>query len=378
MVSAAGVAHYLLRYDWGVSLANASQVAKNSGIKLPTLFPSGANPYLLANGGVTPYSKPAGTVAASGGSTGFAPPKATTPFTPPAGLEDQFKTYLSGDTTLQGQLEALGKIDPSTGLYSGARGQALQDFLNSAKGAEISYGSVPNLGNLPISLYDPAQQGALTSALTSADQVAKVGNATTNPFSTTAQIAQALQKNNAASDANLVARGLINSGAQGQHQAENVGVSDLDSYNALQNFLGNLSSGYSKYTDQLSSFDDKQYGYQSDALNRVIALINAGILGGKSGGGGGSVDQSPGPPSVTGGGGPGSGSGSIYTSSGSIPTPLELQQAIAQHPNSAQVARNQGSPLNPPVTLLPNNPPKLPAVAAPYRITKNAVNIRSL
>lgn len=68
---------------------------------------------------------------------------------------------------------------------------------------------------------------------------------------------------------------------------------------------------------------------------------------GDSGGGdaGGSSSQAT-------GGGPGSTSGGIASSTGKA-TPAQIKAAVAQNPRAAQIARDQGSVINPPVTLLP-------------------------
>jgi hypothetical protein len=180
----------------------------------------------------------------------------TTP-PPPATSSVDYGKLLAGDPILG---QALAGIN-ANGVTNQAQLQAAQQR------ALIQYGGTP-AGPLP---------GGATIDPTTAQLAAQNTAAGT---STTANLSRAYQQAQQTDNASLAARGLLRSGAFGQHAAE-----DLQNYNqagyqatgALTDYLQGLYSGY---LQQQQALQAQSASASNDALNRIITQIQAGLISG--------------------------------------------------------------------------------------------------
>lgn len=151
----------------------------------------------------------------------------------------------------------------------GAQGLTDMAALNAARQRAIAqFGSVPG---------QTTGTGDLSGAIDETTrQLAE--QATSSGVSTTAQLRKAYDTQRQSVNSNLAARGVLRSGAYGQHANEDLSNFNLASYQASQGLMDYLSGLYSGYQAQQQSLRDKQLQAENDALNRVIAQINAGQL----------------------------------------------------------------------------------------------------
>jgi hypothetical protein len=133
--------------------------------------------------------------------------------------------------------------------------------------ALIQRGLVPQ-GTLPgVSQIDPT-----TAAL--AQQNTQAGT------SVEAGLQRGYAQTRQANDASLAARGILRSGAYGQHAAEDLQGLNTGEYQADQATMDYLNGLYAGYQQQQQALQQSAVQSSQDALNRIIAQIQAGQLTG--------------------------------------------------------------------------------------------------
>ncbi len=133
--------------------------------------------------------------------------------------------------------------------------------------ALIQRGLVPQ-GTLPgVSQIDPT-----TAAL--AAQNTKAGT------SVEAGLQRGYTQTRQSNDASLAARGILRSGAYGQHAAEDLQGLNTGEYQADQATMDYLNGLYAGYQQQQQALQQSAVSASQDALNRIIAQIQAGQLAG--------------------------------------------------------------------------------------------------
>jgi hypothetical protein len=199
--------------------------------------------------------------------------------------------------------QALLANDPILGqTLAGYNAQGIQNqdqLVAGQQRALIQRGVVPT-GNLPgVSGIDP------TTAQLAAQNTAA-------GTSTQANLTRAYQQAQQGSDNSLAARGILRSGAYGQHAAENLQGYNQGGYQADQQLMDYLQGLYSGYLQQQQALRGQATTATTDAATRIFEMIKAGqISGGNSGGGGGNNNSTPPPPPPA------------------APTPTTAAQAIA-------------------------------------------------
>lgn len=258
---------------------NGSAVAAPTGIKLPTL-PYGGQAAKNTTGYTGDSTNPFGSIVSALPTTApvtTAPPTTTTstPVTAPstvaaaasstadpstAGTSQSYADQLQNDLILQQQL---------SGINAGATAHAAQ--LTALRQQALA-----QFGEIPANL-----NGTLTGDVNSdVDQTTRdlANTATQSGMSTVAQLQKAYQTQQESDINSLAARGMIHSGALGQHANLDLTAYQQSQSDATQKLLDYLSSAYQTYlgqqaTDQSTAVDDT-----NQALQRIIAQINAGYV----------------------------------------------------------------------------------------------------
>lgn len=161
-----------------------------------------------------------------------------------------YETLLKGDLDLQG---LLGSIEAQ-------RAQGKIGYEGNIRDALIRYGGVP-------AGYD-------TNQLTR-DQAAE---STASGFSTLARLRDAYLRNSSASLGSLIGRGLGQSGAVLQYGRRNLHDYQLSQADAQTQLLGSLAQLAQGQQTQQGELAQQGYTATSDALNRIIGQVNAGLL----------------------------------------------------------------------------------------------------
>jgi hypothetical protein len=170
---------------------------------------------------------------------------------------------------------ALLANDPILGqALAGFNAQGVQNkaaLTAQQQRALIQYGRVPSL--------DLSAYGASIDPTTA--QLAAQNTAAGT--STVANLQRAYQLAQQGSDASLAARGMLRSGAYGQHSAENLQGYNTAGYQADQQLMDYLQGLYSGYLQQQQGLQSQGASATSDALSRLIQQIQAGqITGGQA------------------------------------------------------------------------------------------------
>lgn len=178
---------------------------------------------------------------------------------------------LSGAGTAPVDYQKLLADDPLLGqALAGYNAQGVQNQaqLSAAQmRALIQYGQVPSMSLPGSPSVDPATQ-QLASQNTAAGT------------STVAALRRAYNLQQQGSDASLAARGILRSGAYGQHAAENLQGYNQAGYQADQQLLDYLQGLYSGYLSQQQTLQGSSVQATNDALNRLLAQIQAGQISG--------------------------------------------------------------------------------------------------
>lgn len=189
-------------------------------------------------------------ISSSGPNYGVAPPKP--PAAPTGGYN--FAAALRNDPLLRSYL---------TGIN--AQGTALAGNRDAARTSALAqYGAVPDASVLG---FNP---GSNAYGLANA--------ATQGGVSTTAQLAQAYNRTNADDAAIAGAHGLTHSGYSGQFRQQNLDAYTKQQYDALNALLGQLGTTQSNYLTQEQALQQQAQSATSDALQRQIAMVNAGLV----------------------------------------------------------------------------------------------------
>lgn len=182
-----------------------------------------------------------------------------------------YQDMLANDPQLQAALSAIAaQLSAYQGQMTVAQQQALEQ-----------YGAIP--AGLPAqyqNLLSPTVQGIAAAN-------------TAGGVSTVAQLQKALHDATLSSNDSLAARGLLHSGAFGQHANENLQGFNTGNYNALQGLLGTLGTDYSNYLGQQDTLNQQSASATSDALTRILNQIQAGTLAAPSIGSGTSTPAPP-------------------------------------------------------------------------------------
>lgn len=166
---------------------------------------------------------------------------------------DYYQSVLGGDPLLKQTLAGLNA--------SGVTNQAT--LAAQQQRALIQRGLVPS-GTLPGSPGIDATTAALAAQNTLAGT------------STQAGLTRAYQTADQASVASEAARGMLRSGAYGQHAAENLQGFNQAGYTADQSLMDYLQGIYSGYLSQQQQLQSQATSASGDAYSRLIAQINAG------------------------------------------------------------------------------------------------------
>lgn len=224
-------------------------------------------------------------------------PQAITTTTTPV----NYDSLLAGDTQLGAQNAQIN-----------AQGITNQAQLTEAQQrAFVQYGAIP--GGIASAL-----SGDL-SAATDPTTAALAQQATAGGVSTTAQLAKAYANQTQSDNASLAARGLIHSGAYGQHANDDLSNYNVAGYQAQQSLEDYLNGLYSGYQTQQQALQQQTAQDTNDALQRIITQIGNGTLGAGNNG----IDVQPGYEVVT---GP---TGSPYVTTPSIAASMGLDQSGA-------------------------------------------------
>lgn len=225
------------------------------------------------SGGAKSIAQLAAAIAAAGGAAAPAPAPGSSP---PVGLppsianfgfpgappppssvgQGYYQDLLASDPQLAA---ALAAINAQTSAYQGQMTAAQQQLLEQ-------FGEIPpGLASQYASLVNPTVQG-----------IAAAGTA--GGVSTVAQLQKALANARTGSLDSLASRGLLHSGALGQHENENLQSYNVSHYNALQSLLGQLGTNYSTFLGQQDTANQQSQQATSDALTRIINQIQAGNI----------------------------------------------------------------------------------------------------
>lgn len=205
-------------------------------------------------------------------STPVAPATPAVPASPSTGSGGlDYTTLLQNDPLLKQTLAGLN----ASGVSNQAGLQAAQQR------ALIQYGGVPSAASLP--------------GVTGIDQTTRdlAGQNTSAGLSTLAKLGQAHDLADQASVASEAARGVLRSGAYGQHAAENLLNYNQGQDTATQQLLDYLNGIYSGYLGQQQTLQGSAASASNDALTRLIAEIQAGLV---TGGGPPAPPVTPPPP----------------------------------------------------------------------------------
>lgn len=233
---------------------------------------------------------------------------------PPSVAGDTSTAGGSGGSGSGGNNTAPGVVDYTTLLANdpflsqtlrGNQAQGVQNLaqLNAQRQrALIGFGKVPAVSDAAV--------GDLSGAIDPTTQALANQN-TQAGTSTVAQLLRAYQQKQEADTANLAARGILRSGAYNQHSTENLGGYNTAQSQATGQLLDYLTGLYQGYLQQQQALTGAGTQATSDALARLIAEIQAGLVGG---GGGDSGTGGGGGGGSAGGGSSGGGGGATTTS----------------------------------------------------------------
>lgn len=173
-------------------------------------------------------------------------------------------------------------------------GNYLDAFTAAAQAAEIAAGFPFNPDTAAQAGYrfpsvtdpvtgNPISMGPLFSALSDPTTVQA---AQSNPFSTNAQILHAYNQLLNQQDAHMAAGGqsggdFYNASGDysGGYQHQDAAYQrNLANYNAINNLLGQINTGYTNYQGQLDQLHADTLTARQNDLNKILSMINAGLL----------------------------------------------------------------------------------------------------
>lgn len=252
---------------------NGTAIAAPTGLKLPTL-PYGGQAAKNTTGYIEPHTSVVSTlptaphppVVATPGARSSVATSATagTSATPTTafstGSSSDYQTQLQNDLILQQQL---------AGINAGSTAHAAQL-------AALRRQALAQFGQIPTNL-----NGTMTGDVNSdIDQTTRdlANTATQSGMSTVAQLQKAYQTQQEGDNSSLAARGMIRSGALGQHANLDLTAYQQSQGDATQKLLDYLSSAYQTYLGQQATDQSSAVDATNQALQRIIAQINAGYV----------------------------------------------------------------------------------------------------
>ena len=196
---------------------------------------------------------------------------------------------------LQNYLENDQQYKADLARISAQGGNYLDAFTAAAQAAEIAYGlpfdpnAAEQAGYRFPSLTDPVtgnpiSMGPLFAALS--DPATRQA-AQSNPYSRYAQTLHGYNDLLAQQDSAMGATGMSRSGdymsgegdyAGGYQHQQAQWQRDTANYASMQDFLGQLNTGYSNYSGQLDSLQTALQTARQNDLSKALAMINAGLL----------------------------------------------------------------------------------------------------
>lgn len=206
--------------------------------------------------GVAPAKKKAASITATPSITNTVAPLASPP---PLATQPNYTSLLANDPQLGAQNAAIN-----------AQGVTNQAQLSAARQrALINYGAIPSL--------DSTLAGDLSGSIDDTTR-SLADAATAGGVSTVAQLRKAYDQKTQGDTANLAARGLLRSGAYGQHQNEDLSNYNIAGYNAQQSLADYLNGLWAGYQSQQQNLQQQGVQNTNDALTRIIQQIQNGTL----------------------------------------------------------------------------------------------------
>lgn len=183
--------------------------------------------------------------------------------------QPDFAAMLQNDPTLRQALDSI---------------QAQQDADRAAlvaadRGAIIGYGQLPDFTQLG---GTPNWDTSILTDITNPETAGLANAATTSGVSTVAQNQHAANVAYANMVGSLAARQALNSGAFLSHANEAALTARTQAFNSLQSLLGGMGTNYGTYLTALGQRTADRNTAVNDALQRIIAAIQAGQLAQKA------------------------------------------------------------------------------------------------
>lgn len=237
----------------------------SSKIRLPAINPSGFIGSLIA-------PKPTASSYYSAPTTTIPKPVSVTPkvVSPPAAPSvSAAQATAPPDVDYKAMLEADPFLAEQIRVINAQRAADEAWMTEQRRRALIQFGEVPDLsttsgtllGNYNADINDTTRQLA--------------GESTRLGFSTTAGINKAFSDAQSQYLSSLAARGMIRSGALGQHLNEATLGRDRSRYGAMQELTDYMISLYQNYLGQVSQGDAAAAAATKEALDRLIAQVSA-------------------------------------------------------------------------------------------------------
>jgi hypothetical protein len=187
-----------------------------------------------------------------------------------------FDQYLAEDTPYQAALAAIGEREKADRAVLNATGQSLV----------IPYGEVPGFpqGGTPFGIGDPQgmSQQDIWNQMFDPETARLAGLATQSGVSTVAQSQHGRDVNYANMIGALAGRGQIRSGAFGTHAFDVDRSFQAQRYSDLQTLLRALGVDWNDYLSSEATRRQERSDATNAALSRIIAKIQAGLIGGKT------------------------------------------------------------------------------------------------
>lgn len=160
-------------------------------------------------------------------------------------------------------------------LQATLSGLSAQGVTDAAQLTAARQTALARYGQIPANLSG----GAAGNVNADVNQVTRdlAQQATSGGVSTVAQLARQYEQQQAADNASLAARGLLISGAVGQHANADLGAYQTSQYQAQNSLLDYLTGQNQNFLGQQAGLRSQAADASNQALQRIIAQISAGI-----------------------------------------------------------------------------------------------------
>lgn len=228
---------------------------------------------------------------------GFIPPVVSGSYQAPASVAAAFKS----PATSSGGVDYTKQLADDATLQAALKQISDQGLTDTAQLTAARQTALARYGEIPANLSG----GAAGDVNADVNQTTRdlAAEATKGGVSTVAQIAEAYRRQQAADVNNLAAHGLIRSGDLGYRTNLNLQGYQTAGYNAQNSLLDYLTQQYQGFLGSQAQGRSAAADATNQALSRIIAQIQAGLIGGgknaaptggssgggDSGGGGGSI-----------------------------------------------------------------------------------------